>query len=141
MDGSPKTCSKYWTGADPSMAESRPRSSRSGRHALRIPRRTRRRRRSSAQRRKHGSRTSCASPRRRGRSGAIPKERSTNAGGALANVAVQPSVTVNNAADGSGTVSENRLYQLIRQPAPIRERLVEIEFLGVGAEAYCFTFG
>ncbi|MHB8643094.1 MAG: OmpL47-type beta-barrel domain-containing protein [Gaiellaceae bacterium] len=33
------------------------------------------------------------------------KERSTNAGGALANVAVQPSVTVNNAADGSGVVS------------------------------------
>jgi thiol-disulfide isomerase/thioredoxin len=42
---------------------------------------------------------------------------------------------------GNGTLSEQRLHQLIRQTGPIRERLVEIEFLGVGAEAYCFTFG
>ena len=40
-----------------------------------------------------------------------------------------------------GSLAEQRLYQLIRQPDPIRERLVEIEFLGAGAEAYCFTFG
>jgi hypothetical protein len=43
--------------------------------------------------------------------------------------------------EGNGTLAEQRLYQLIRQPDPIRERLVEIEFLGAGAEAYCFTFG
>jgi thiol-disulfide isomerase/thioredoxin len=42
---------------------------------------------------------------------------------------------------GNGTLAEQRLHQLIRQPDSIRERLVEIEFLGAGAEAYCFTFG
>jgi hypothetical protein len=42
---------------------------------------------------------------------------------------------------GNGTVSEQRLYQLIRQPKPIAERQFEIEFLESGAEAYCFTFG
>ena len=42
---------------------------------------------------------------------------------------------------GNGTLSEQRLYQLIRQPEPITDRLFEIEFLDSGAEAYCFTFG
>jgi thiol-disulfide isomerase/thioredoxin len=42
---------------------------------------------------------------------------------------------------GDGTVSEQRLYQLIRQPKPIADRLFEIEFLDSGVEAYCFTFG
>ena len=42
---------------------------------------------------------------------------------------------------GNGTVSEQRLYQLIRQPEPISDRLFEIEYLGPGVEAYCFTFG
>jgi hypothetical protein len=42
---------------------------------------------------------------------------------------------------GSGTLDQQRLYQLIRQPGPIRERLFEIEFLDAGAEVYCFTFG
>lgn len=42
---------------------------------------------------------------------------------------------------GSGTLADQRLYQLIRQSGPVRERLVEIEFLDAGAEAYCFTFG
>ena len=40
-----------------------------------------------------------------------------------------------------GTLSEQRLYQLIRQPGPIGDRHFEIEFLDSGAEAYCFTFG
>ena len=44
-------------------------------------------------------------------------------------------------ADGNGTLADQRLYQLIRQPGPITERLVEIEFRAPGAEAYCFTFG
>ena len=43
--------------------------------------------------------------------------------------------------DGSGTVSDQRTYQLIRQPGAIADRLFEIEFLDAGAEAYCFTFG
>ena len=42
---------------------------------------------------------------------------------------------------GNGTVSEQRLYQLIRQPKPIAERLFEIEFLDSGVEAFAFTFG
>jgi hypothetical protein len=44
-------------------------------------------------------------------------------------------------ADGNGTVAEQRLYQLIRQPAPITERVFEIEFLSPGVELFCFTFG
>jgi len=42
---------------------------------------------------------------------------------------------------GNGTVTEQRLYQLIRQPKPIADRQFKIEFLDSGAEAYCFTFG
>lgn len=44
-------------------------------------------------------------------------------------------------ADGAGLISEQRTYQLIRQTAPITERVCEIEFLAPGAELYCFTFG
>ena len=44
-------------------------------------------------------------------------------------------------ASGGGTVDAQRTYQLIRQPGAISERLFEIEFLGAGVEAYCFTFG
>jgi len=43
--------------------------------------------------------------------------------------------------EGNGTLSEQRLYQLIRQAQPIADRLFEIEFLDGGAEAYAFTFG
>ena len=42
---------------------------------------------------------------------------------------------------GDGTVSEQRLYQLIRQPKPIGDRQFEIEFLGSGVEVFAFTFG
>jgi hypothetical protein len=42
---------------------------------------------------------------------------------------------------GNGTVSEQRLYQLIRQAQPIAERQFEIEFLAAGVEAFVFTFG
>ena len=44
-------------------------------------------------------------------------------------------------ANGNGTVVQQRMYQLIRQPGPIRDRRFEIEFLDAGAEAFCFTFG
>jgi thioredoxin family protein len=44
-------------------------------------------------------------------------------------------------AAGKGDLDEQRTYQLIRQPGAVRERTFEIEFLGPGAEAYCFTFG
>jgi thiol-disulfide isomerase/thioredoxin len=43
--------------------------------------------------------------------------------------------------DGNGMVTAQRLYQLIRQPQPVADRLFEIEFLDAGAEAYAFTFG
>ena len=42
---------------------------------------------------------------------------------------------------GTGTVSEERLYQLIRQDGPVTERTFEITFLDAGAQAYVFTFG
>jgi Thioredoxin like C-terminal domain len=42
---------------------------------------------------------------------------------------------------GNGTVSEQRLYQLIRQAKPIADRQFEIEFLDSGVEAFAFTFG
>jgi hypothetical protein len=42
---------------------------------------------------------------------------------------------------GNGTVVQQRMYQLIRQPGPIHDRRFEIEFLDGGAEAFCFTFG
>jgi thiol-disulfide isomerase/thioredoxin len=42
---------------------------------------------------------------------------------------------------GTGTASEQRLYQLIRQPGPITSRTFEITFSGPGAQAYAFTFG
>jgi hypothetical protein len=42
---------------------------------------------------------------------------------------------------GNGTVVEQRLYQLIRQPAPISDRHFEIEFLESAVEAFDFTFG
>jgi thiol-disulfide isomerase/thioredoxin len=42
---------------------------------------------------------------------------------------------------GTGTVTEPRLYQLVRQPKPITDRLFEIEFADSGAEAFAFTFG
>ena len=42
---------------------------------------------------------------------------------------------------GNGTVTDQRLYQLIRQPRPIDDRQFEIEFLDAGVEAFVFTFG
>jgi hypothetical protein len=42
---------------------------------------------------------------------------------------------------GIGTLTDQRLYQLIRQPGPVEERLFGIWFADAGAEAYCFTFG
>jgi thiol-disulfide isomerase/thioredoxin len=42
---------------------------------------------------------------------------------------------------GKGTVTQQRLYQLIRQPQPIVDRQFQIEFLDSGVEAFDFTFG
>ena len=42
---------------------------------------------------------------------------------------------------GEGTVTEPRLYQLIRQRPPVADRTFEITFLDPGVRAYVFTFG
>jgi cytochrome c biogenesis protein CcdA/thiol-disulfide isomerase/thioredoxin len=44
-------------------------------------------------------------------------------------------------ADGNGVVTEQRLYQLVRQANGSGERLFEIEFFDPGVRAYAFTFG
>jgi thiol-disulfide isomerase/thioredoxin len=44
-------------------------------------------------------------------------------------------------AEGNGTVTEPRMYQLIRQPEPIADREFDIEFVSPGAQAFDFTFG
>jgi thiol-disulfide isomerase/thioredoxin len=43
--------------------------------------------------------------------------------------------------DGRGTLDQQRLYQLVREPGSITDRTFEIEYETPGAEAYCFTFG
>lgn len=45
------------------------------------------------------------------------------------------------APDGSGTVTEQRLYQLVRQPGAVQDRTFTIEFLDPQVSAYAFTFG
>jgi cytochrome c biogenesis protein CcdA/thiol-disulfide isomerase/thioredoxin len=42
---------------------------------------------------------------------------------------------------GAGLVTNERLYQLVRQKGDIAERVFEIEFLDPGVQAYAFTFG
>ncbi len=42
---------------------------------------------------------------------------------------------------GHGTVAEQRLHQLIRQPGPVTDRTFEITFPDPGVQAYAFTFG
>jgi thiol-disulfide isomerase/thioredoxin len=42
---------------------------------------------------------------------------------------------------GSGTVTDQRLHQLLRQPGPVVDRQFEIEFTDPGVEAFVFTFG
>ena len=42
---------------------------------------------------------------------------------------------------GNGTLSQQRLYQLVRQRTPIVDRTFAIDFLDAGVEAFSFTFG
>ena len=44
-------------------------------------------------------------------------------------------------AAGNGQVTNQRLYQLVRQKGGADERLFTITFLDPGVEAYAFTFG
>jgi thiol-disulfide isomerase/thioredoxin len=48
---------------------------------------------------------------------------------------------IDTGAGGEGTVTEPRLYQLIRQPGEVTDRTFEITFLEPGVRAYVFTFG
>ena len=41
----------------------------------------------------------------------------------------------------TGTVTGQRLYQLVRQAAPVEDRTFEIQFLDPGVQAFAFTFG
>ena len=43
--------------------------------------------------------------------------------------------------DGSGLLTDGRMYQLVRQHGDVRERTLEISVSQPGAEAYAFTFG
>ena len=43
--------------------------------------------------------------------------------------------------EGNGTVTQQRLYQLVREAGRIEDRTFEITFLEAGVEAYVFTFG
>ena len=43
--------------------------------------------------------------------------------------------------EGHGTVTQPRLYQLVREPGSITDRTFEITFLAPGIDAYVFTFG
>jgi hypothetical protein len=44
-------------------------------------------------------------------------------------------------AGGNGTVTSQRLYQLIRQQSGVSDHTFSIQFLDPGVEAYSFTFG
>ncbi|HMA49736.1 MAG TPA: thioredoxin family protein, partial [Magnetospirillaceae bacterium] len=44
-------------------------------------------------------------------------------------------------ADGNGTITGQRLYQLVRQAGPVADHVFEIRFSDPGAQAYAFTFG
>ena len=52
-----------------------------------------------------------------------------------------PDAGVDVSGDGSGVVKEQRLYQLVRQKGPVRDRTFTIEFLDPGVDAFSFTFG
>jgi thiol-disulfide isomerase/thioredoxin len=48
---------------------------------------------------------------------------------------------VDSNSDGAGEIRQPRMYQLIRQQGPIKDRTFDIEFLDPGVKAFSFTFG
>ena len=44
-------------------------------------------------------------------------------------------------ASGEGTVTEDRLYQLVRETGKVEDHTFEVRFLDPGVNAYAFTFG
>ena len=74
-----------------------------------------------------------ARPRRGRQAGALSRDARRAAPGAAHGSDVD--------AQGYGTVTGQRLYQLVRQPGAIADRTFSIEFLDPGVNAYAFTFG
>ena len=58
-------------------------------------------------------------------------------------VAVMPGAARGTDVDdhGGGTVTEQRLHQLVRQAGPVGDRTFEITFLDPEVQVYAFTFG
>ena len=52
-----------------------------------------------------------------------------------------PDAGVDISATGMGVVKQQRLYQLVRQKGPVRDRTFTIEFLDPGVDAFSLTFG
>jgi hypothetical protein len=52
-----------------------------------------------------------------------------------------PNAGVDVKPDGSGVVTGQRLYQLVRQKGEVRDRTFTVTFLDPGVEAFSFTFG
>ncbi len=52
-----------------------------------------------------------------------------------------PHAGVDVSATGMGVVKQQRLYQLVRQKGPVRDRTFTIEFLVPGVDPFSFTFG
>jgi hypothetical protein len=44
-------------------------------------------------------------------------------------------------ANGDGTVTSQRLYQLLRVNGPVSDHTFTIQFLDPGVQAFAFTFG
>jgi Thioredoxin like C-terminal domain len=94
-----------------------------------------------AERSRRANRVSLPRPRRPSRHGtafarhirAVPRPRRWRTSGAAQGLDVNE--------QGHGTVAEQRLYQLIREPGSITDRTFEITYLAPGVEAYAFTFG
>ena len=42
---------------------------------------------------------------------------------------------------GEGTLTEPRLYQLVRRAGAVTDSTVDIQFLDSGVQVYAFTFG
>ncbi|MEK6292545.1 MAG: cytochrome c biogenesis protein DipZ, partial [Paraburkholderia tropica] len=45
------------------------------------------------------------------------------------------------APDGVGVITQQRLYQLVRQPGDVADHTFAIQFLDPGVQAFAFTFG
>ncbi|WP_276120101.1 cytochrome c biogenesis protein DipZ [Pararhizobium qamdonense] len=52
-----------------------------------------------------------------------------------------PSHGTDTDAQGNGTITSTKLYQLVRQAGDVEARTFDIRFLDPGAKAYAFTFG